>query len=221
MNIKQVLVTSSMLVMAFGWMPTQVMAVGKVVRPIKQELKMEKKEMKEEIKTMRKEWGQAIMNGKIEGISGSVLTVSKEGKTYTINTDDKTLYTRKFGGKASLGEFTTGDMVNVRGSFTDQAKTTVLAKYIRDISIQKRWGSFEGTVKSGSNLSWVVTTKNRGDLNVTLDANTKLTDRKGKTITGAEVVVGNKVVVSGVWNTVGNTLTQVTKLRDISLPVRN
>lgn len=221
MKIKQVLVTSSMLVMAMGWLPTTALAKENKVKTIKQELRAERKEMKEEIKTMKKEWGQAIMNGKIEGISGSVLTVSKDGKTYTVNTDEKTMYTRKFGGKATLGEFSTGDMVNVRGSFTDETKTTVLAKYIRDISIQKRWGSFEGTVKSGSGMSWVVTTKNRGDLNVTLDANTKLTNRLGKTITGADVVVGNKVVVSGVWNTVGNTLSQVTKLRDISLPAKN
>lgn len=222
MNIKQVLVTSSMLVMAVGWMPTVTLASENRVRDIKQELKIERKEVKSEIKTARKEWGRNIINGTIKTIGTGTFTISRGGKTYTVNILDETMFLRKFGGKSSFTELTVGDSVKVRGTFTDEAKTIIQANYVRDISIQKRWGSFEGTVKSGSAMSWVVTTKNRGDLNVTLDAQTKVVDRLGKTITDMTLIkIDHKVILSGVWNTEGNTLTQVTRLRDKSIPAEN
>ncbi len=184
---------------------------------MRKELAAERKSYKEETKDIRLKYKKVIEEGKITGISGTTLTVSKDSKTFTVLTDDKTLFTRKFGGKSMLGEFSVGDTVNVRGTFTDDGQTKIQAQFVRDISIQKRWASFEGTVKSKSGNSLVVTTVKRGDQTVIVGGETKLLNKAGGTISLDAVIVGNKVVVSGIWNSSENKLTITNKLKDLSL----
>lgn len=167
-----------------------------------------------------------IGTGKIVGITGASLTATdnSNGKTYTILTGkfDKctTKFVRKFGGKSDLSEYTAGDTINVAGYFTDDTKTTVQACLIRDLSIQKRHADFMGMVKSLTLNGFVMTTlsEKRADQTVSVADTTKLTDRKGQTISKADILVGHKINVRGLWNTINNTVTQTTDVRDLSLP---
>lgn len=163
-----------------------------------------------------------ISNAKLVAKTDTVLTIEKDGKSYTVNIDGNTKLERRFWGKATILEMSVGDTVNVAGLWSDDAHTIITAKLVRDLSIQKRFGIFFGEVKSLLSSGWVMTTisDKRTDQTVTVDSNTKFTNRKGETITKADVVVGQKVRVRGLWNRNDNTVTEVTEVKDFSLPVQ-
>ena len=159
-----------------------------------------------------------LVGTKVESISGSTLTVSKDGKTYTINTDSSTKFRRLFWGQSSLSEISVGDNLNIWGKWTDDAQTTILARLIRDTSIMRRFGVFIGTVKSKSTDSFVLQSNARGDQTVYFDAKTKFINRKGASITYNDVNVNDKVKVRGMWDKTLSKITQVNQVKDFSLP---
>lgn len=164
----------------------------------------------------------AIGSGTITAKSDTTLTVEKDGKSYTVNLDSKTQFRRRFWGKSDLSEFSVGNTVNVIGLWTDDTHTAINATLVRNISIQKRFGVFFGDVKSLVANGWVMSTKSgdRADQTVTVSADTKFENRNGDTITKADVVVGHKVRVRGLWDKTLNTVTEVTQVKDFSLPVQ-
>ena len=164
----------------------------------------------------------AIGTGKLTAKTDTTLTVEKDGKSFTVIIDNKTQFRRRFWGKATLAEMSVGDTINVVGLWADDAHTTITAKLIRDISIQKRFGVFFGEVKSLLSNGWVMTTvsNKRADQTVTVDSSTKFTDRKGETITQSKITVGQRVRVKGLWNSNDNTVTEVTEVKDFAIPVR-
>ncbi|MEK7060804.1 MAG: hypothetical protein AAB937_01070 [Patescibacteria group bacterium] len=164
----------------------------------------------------------AIGTGKLTVKTDVTLTVEKDGKSFIVNVDNKTQFRRRFWGKSSLAEMSVGDTINVIGLWADDAHTTINATLVRDVSIQKRFGVFFGEVKSLLSSGWVMTTVSgkRADQTVTVDNQTKFTNRKGETITQADVKVGQKVRVRGLWNSNDNTVTEVTEVKDFALPVR-
>jgi hypothetical protein len=166
-------------------------------------------------------WGFiAMANGKVTVKDGTTITITKDTKTYSIQTDDKTQFRRLFWGKSSFDEIQVGDTIQVFGKWTDEAKTIILARSIRDVSIQKRFGVFFGVVQSLTSNGWVMTTisTKRDNQTVTINTSTKLTNRKGETISQADIVVGHRVRVKGMWDRANNTVTEVTIVRDFSLP---
>lgn len=163
----------------------------------------------------------AIGSGTLSAINGTTLTVTtNDGKVITVLTDDKTQFRRRFWGKGSLSEMKAGDTVNVIGVWTDDTKTTIQARLVRDTSIQKRFGVFLGDVQSVTTDGFVIKTIARGMLTVTTTSSTKFVDRKEGAITKADVLVGHRVRVKGLWDKNGNTLTEVTHVKDFSLPVK-
>lgn len=166
----------------------------------------------------------AIGTGTLTAIGGTTapttLTVTKNGTTYTINITANTQLRRRFWGKATLSEFTVGDMVTIIGQWTDSAHTTVNAVLVRDLSIQKRFGVFIGTVSSLTGTGWVMSTLSRGNQTVTVSTTTKLVNRKGQTISQADVKVNDRVRVRGLWDSKANTITEVTNVKDYTIPVK-
>ena len=164
----------------------------------------------------------AIGSGQVTAISGNILTVVSEGKTYSVVTDDKTQFRRRFWGKSSISEIVVNHTVNVIGKWTDDTKTRIQARLVRDISIQKRFGVFFGVVQSVSSSGWVMTTINdkRENQTVTVGSKTRFVSRDNKTITQADIVIGHRVRVKGLWDRVNNTVTEVIHVKDFNLPVR-
>lgn len=164
-------------------------------------------------------------SGKLTAISDTTLTVEKNGKSYTVLTGTfekcTTQFRRRFWGSSSLAEFTVGDSVNVAGRFQDEAKTTIEACVVRDVSIQKRFGVFVGEVTSLLSSGWVMNTvgEKRADQTVTVSSSTKYTNRKEQPITKTDIKVGDRVRVKGLWNSINNTVTEVKQVKDYSLPV--
>lgn len=163
----------------------------------------------------------AIGSGKITAKTDTSLTIEKDGTSYVVNIDSKTQFRRRFWGKAEFSEFQVGHVVNVIGQWTDDTHTAINAVLIRDLSIERRFGVFFGDVKSLLTNGWVMSAKSekRPDQTVTVSSETKFTNRHGETITQGEVKVGHRVRVKGLWDKALNTVTEVTQVKDFSIPV--
>lgn len=164
----------------------------------------------------------AVGSGKLTAKTDTKLTIEKDGKTYTVNISDKTQIRRRFWGKATLAEFRIGDTVNVIGLWTDETHTAINATLVRDISIQKRFGVFFGDVKSLNATGWVMSTESekRADQTVTVSSQTKLVNRKEEAIVKSDIKIGDRVRVKGLWDKALNTVTEVTHVKDFSLPLQ-
>lgn len=149
--------------------------------------------------------------------NGNTLTVTKDGVANSVLVDNNTRLRRRFWGKATLEEMSVGDLVNVLGKWTDEAKSTIQARLVRDTSIQKKYGVFFGTVTS---LSPFIMDTHRGAQTVTFSTASKFVNRKGETMGQVEILVGHRVRVRGLWDSKLNTITEVAQVKDYSLPVK-
>ena len=155
---------------------------------------------------------------KLDGAISSIGTTSITVNGTTVNILSNTILLRRFGAKASLTEFTVGDEVQVHGKWTDTTKTAVNARAIRDLSIQKRHGTFVGTIQSLSATGFVLAPVSRPAQTVTVSSTTKYVERKNISVTFSSLAVGHKVMVSGLWDTKANTITGANLVKDYSLP---
>lgn len=204
----------SLFLSLFTVMPVFAQSETPSTAPTKVETRKQK--VVDKLKDFRENHGRAAVGScKLEKVDGSILTCTRETKTYTIDASEAGLR-RKFGGKASTDELQVGDTLNVIGKFTDTDKTLVKAKLIRDVSIQKRKGAFVGTVKSITGGEFVMGTVsgNRPDQTVTVATSAKLVGKTGKAITVADIKVGDRVMVRGLWDTKANTITEVVAIHD-------
>ena len=144
------------------------------------------------------------LTGTVSAVSANTLTV--DGKIVTVSALTK--FIRRFGGSSSLAEISVGDKVSVVGN----------GKMVRDWSIQKRKGAFVGTIQAMTPTGFTLQSLNRGVQTVTVSALTKYTNRKEQTINFADLVAGQKVRVKGLWDSKLNTITEVSQVRDYSLP---
>ena len=112
-------------------------------------------------------------------------------------------------------------MINVWGKWTNTDGTAMNAAMIRDTSIQKRRGAFVGTVSSKSGNTFTLQTVNRGSQTVTVDTSkAKIVNRKNETMSLDGVSVNDKIQVKGLWDSKLNTITEVTHLKDYSVPIK-
>lgn len=158
--------------------------------------------------------GTVILSSK----SGTTFTVTKEGKSYSVLTDSNTKFRRRFWGTATFNEMQIGDTLNVAGKWTDEAKTTVQATLVRDVSIQKRQGVFFGTVQTVNSKGFVMQTVNRDNQTVTVGSSTNYENRKGEAIKFSDIKTGDRIRVRGLWNRQLNTIADIVKVKDFSLP---
>lgn len=150
--------------------------------------------------------GRAMVRGTLDAINSNSLTLKSWGGEWTANLSSDTKLTRRFSGASSLSEFKTGDWVQVSGTANPNAAWTVTANAVRDLSIQTRNASFFGTVSNLSGGSFTLTTKNRGDVQVTVNSDAKITV-DGKTGAAvSDLKNGMTGSVSGVWDRTQSTV---------------
>lgn len=195
-------------------------------KPTKGELKAEKAEIKVEKKETKsttglfKNKGVKLIGTQVTIVSGNTLIVSKDGNTFTVNTYSNTRFRRRFWGKSAISEISVGDSVNIWGKWADDAKTTITAAMIRNLSIMKRKGVFVGSVKSKDTANFIITTINRGDQTVNFDTKTKIVGRNNKPVAYSDMNVGDRVRVKGLWDKKLSKITEVTQVKNYSLPVK-
>lgn len=160
---------------------------------------------------------EARVKGKITLIGENNFSINGEDGTFQINITDKTKILRKFGGKSSLSEFSVGDEVMVFGKFTDDTKSAIDAKTIKNDSIQKRFGAFFGKITIKNSDNFVMETAERGTQTVYFGT-AKIVDRKEISIALNDTKVGDRVRVKGVWNKTLSKITEVIQVKDFSIP---
>lgn len=159
-----------------------------------------------------------ITEAKVTAVCASSNTISKEDKTYVVNVGGNTKYRRRYWGVSNLEEISVNDVVNVWGKWADDGKTIITALMIRNLSVMKRHGTFVGEIVSISGSTFVMKSVNRGDQSVTVGATTKYVNRKEEMIALADLKVGHRIRVKGLWDKSLNTITEVTHVKDYSLP---
>jgi len=192
---------------------------------IRKEIREQNRGLLEEIKNQVKEKLQALrfnarISGKITEMGENYIKVAdnNDGKVYQVNITEKTQLRRRFWGKSTLSEFAVGDEVNVIGRFTDEAKSTIEAVLIRNLSIQRRWGVFFGEVLSKEESVLTIKTVNRGELKVYVTNLTKVVNRRGEAITLSDIQVGHRIRVKGVWDKDLKEIRGSEEIKDFSLP---
>lgn len=245
-----VLVTVGVTGTAFAQTPSVTLTPSITTTPRKDQIKEKIKELREENKNNRENFKEEtkenrnefkfdlknliglskktnkgsqarIINAQVSTVSANSLTVSKDGKSYTVNILVNTTVRRHYWGKSSLSEFSVGDKVNIWGVWTDDTKTTVDAKLIRDLSIMKRFGVFIGNVSSKDSASFVIKSLNRGDQTIFIDSKTKFVNRKEESISFSNLNMGDRVRVKGLWDKASNKVTDVVQVKDFFLPTKS
>jgi len=147
----------------------------------------------------------------LQNIDGQTLTVLYKNKTYTILVTDKTKLLRNFGSKSNLKEFGVGSILQIYGR--RENNTIIEAQLIRNKSIQKRKGTLVGNIVSldTATQKFVIKSSNRTNITVTVDATTKIL-QQNTAKSFSDLVLGVKVVATGMWDKSNSTLTEVSKV---------
>lgn len=163
---------------------------------------------------------RAVLSGVVvigKGID-TITVTGTDGKTYSVKTDRLTQWQRKFWGKSDIGETNNNDILNIHGKWNNEEMSEIQATFIRNLSVQKRHGVFFGTVTSLSSNGWTMTTAHRGDQTVLFSSAAQLVDRKQMGIVQSSIGIGHRIRVKGLWDSVNNTITEVTQVKDFTLP---
>lgn len=208
-------------VLSIGAISIQAETVRMQKQNLQNALKQERQEIKNDIKNATGESKRGLIDqlkdriksklpkrihGKLTLINGSVLSViSDNGITYMVTITSNTQLRRRFGGAATLSEFSIGDELAVIGnrrktSDTEFSETEIDAKYIRNLSIQRRNAVFNGTVTSKETLLFKIQTQSRGVQTVNIN-NATIYTQKDQKILYADLQIGDKVIVKGeLWD---------------------
>lgn len=162
----------------------------------------------------------ARITGEVTSVDENTLTVTgDDGKSYVLNINSETKLVRRFGGLSTISEFSVGNKVNAFGVFTSEDETTVDAKLIRNLSIQKKWGVFFGTVKSKDDDSFTLESSNRGTQTVYVEG-AEFKNRREEEMIYADVQVDQRVRVKGMWDRSSNEITDVDEVKNFSVPTQ-
>ncbi len=143
--------------------------------------------------------GQASLTGTLVSASATSLTVSSWGGNWVINLATDAKLVASSGIKALSADFNVGDAIKAQGKANSTSAWAIDARNVQDITLQMRNESFMGTVSAVSGNTFTLTTKKKGTLQVTANADAKFM-LKGKTATVADLSNGATVTVSGVYN---------------------
>lgn len=149
--------------------------------------------------------GRAQLSGTLAAVQTSSFTINSWGGVWTVNVSPDTKLGRRFGGKSSLSEFAAGDSVMINGAVNQSAAWTVDAKNVQNLSIQTRNANFYGTLSNLNGNSFSLATKERGSVNVTLNADAKILVN-GKTGGATDLANGMNAIVNGVWDRTQSTV---------------
>ena len=176
--------------------------------PLRQEVEAVRESMKGKVVRLHK--------ATVTNVESSILTVSSNGKTYTVSISSTTTFRRHYFGKSSLSEINKDDLVDVVGTYTDDTQTIIRARLIRDISIMKRRGVFFGIVASKSVNKITIDPKERGTQTITVSPTTKYNNQQNTSMTHADIQIGDLIRVRGMWDKANSTITEVVQIKDFS-----
>lgn len=182
--------------------------------------KIENKRLLDKVKNFLKKnlRFEARVKGKITAIGDNNFSLNGEDGTFQINISDKTQLLMKFGGKSKLSEYLVGNEVMVFGKFIDDTKLIIEAKVVKNLSIQKRRGAFFGTVLAKGTDSFTIQTLKLGVQTIYFGS-AEFVKRNQEVMNYADLKLGHRVRIKGVWDKTLNTINEATQIKDFSIPV--
>lgn len=147
------------------------------------------------------------------------IKVKHDDKNMTLKINEKTLILRKFGGKSSLSELNVGDLISARGTWENKDEAILQVRVLRDLSLQKRHGSFWGKIKSpdSNKNTFILETAKRGEQKVFVQLGTKIVSRDQKSLNFSDLAVGHRVRVTGVWDPKLKQINETKTIKDWSI----
>lgn len=145
-----------------------------------------------------------LITGTLTALSGTAapatLTVTAGATTYTVEVSVTTVIVRRFQAVSNLTEMLINDTLEVRGTMSNDTTNTITATKIRDISVQRMGGTFNGNIVKTSCTSSTFTfkPKDRAEQTVYLGTATKII-RGGEKVTCADLANGEMATVIGLW----------------------
>lgn len=185
-----------------------------IVKELQKQLKNERKNIIDQLKEKIKSTITRRFNGTLKFYSGNSLTVTTSTGDITVLISGNTILKRKFGADAKLEEFLAGDNLAIVGSRRNDANGEVEARYIRNLSIQRRNTVFTGIITGKGNDEIIVQTQSRGEQTAYIGDETKITE-KGRSISADDLETGSRVIIKGqLWDRANSKIdaTSVMKL---------
>ena len=158
--------------------------------------------------------GSVLVRGAtVTSVSGDVIIARTSwGDTnisWEIDTDGSTEFYSKGGADSSFGNVDNGDMVSFSGSLDrDDGAFSVDAKVVRNWSIEDVRANLSGTIESidEDDNSFVLETRNKGEVTVTTDGDTDFLLRNRTGADFGDLSVGAFVFVTGSYDEGDDTL---------------
>ncbi len=185
-----------------------------------QQKQEERKNLLESIKEKIKEMGAKI-KGELTAINGNTLTVKRDdGMMVSVDVTNAQCR-RRFGAKCDWSESAVGNILNIIGKWTDSGKTAIMARLVRNTSIQKRHGVIFGKVTKKNDSSLVIESKIDGEtLPVTIyTTGAKFIKRNEESMTISDIQIGHRIRAKGVWDRTLKEMRETTEIKDFDLPL--
>lgn len=142
--------------------------------------------------------------GQVTAVSTTGFTMkTRAGNTITVNTETAQLL-RKPNTTITIADIKVGDEVVVMGTKVDSTNITAITVYDK-VAKPKRVEA-QGIVTAKTDTSLTIQGKHGSTTTITTNGDTKVTE-KGTAITLADIEVGNKVKVEGLWDKILNIFT--------------
>ena len=158
----------------------------------------------------RKQEHRHVISGKVTAATATNITViAKNGTVYTVTVTGDTKIEKAFGVSIPFADIKVNDNVWVKGLVTNNV---IAARSIFVTPVNTHPARAKGEVKAVSGNTVTVQTNNHGvvsDVTVKTDANTQVTKADGTLGATADVTVGSKVKVKGLWDEVLNVLNAI------------
>ncbi len=140
-------------------------------------------------------------SGTVTAVSGSTITIqTKDNKTLTVQAATAKII-RIPRTEISVSNIAVGDMVHVTGT---KSNSTINASVVYDLSSNLKPAKAKGTVTSIDGNTMTVQTKDNKTATVNVTADTQVVTSNNQTGTTADVQVGSKVKLFGLWDNILN-----------------
>ena len=153
-----------------------------------------------------------LLGGTVTAVGDNTLTVKGENNIiYTVDVEDAKLFRISADGNSTvLADIKVGDRVMIKGDL--ESNNTIEAKSVHAMPANTHPAQARGTVTAVNDDQFTLQLNHHGVIsNVTVDTNSNTVVKKanGETGTTADVEVGSKVKVGGLWDELLNVLAAI------------
>lgn len=149
----------------------------------------------------------AFVLATVTAVDGDAVTATSKkdpGITWTVALDGDTKLAYRGNEKLEVG-----DLIAVSGTVTDDegAARAIDASFV--LAIDADYAAAHGTITAVDDAGGTITvaTKHQGDVTVAVDSATTIQDRDGDSGVFADLVVGTRVRIQGLWNSLHDLVT--------------